>query len=235
MYRTGDLARRRPDGALEFLGRADEQVKIRGYRIELGEIEAALLAAEDRLAQVAVIAEIHHAETRLVAYLVAEPGQQLPTVNEFRQRLLSTLPDYMVPSAFVSLATLPLTPNGKLDRKALPAPETQSANSYRAPTTETEQILCNLFSELTGTTPVGLDDDFFMIGGHSLLAMRLLATIKKEFGCALSLQSLFGNPTPAGVAGQIKTVFEENKNEGAVNQTIPLMKGMGRKKMQERK
>ena len=182
MYRTGDLARHRSDGAIEFLGRADDQVKIRGFRIELGEIEAALLQ-EPALAQVAVIAKAIQGDVRLLAYLVAHADQTPPSTAELRQHLAQSLPDYMVPSAFVVLPALPLTPNGKLDRKALPEPDAlANTTTYRAPRSSHEVLLCRLFSELTATETVGLDDSFFAIGGHSLLAMRLIARLRQETG-----------------------------------------------------
>ncbi len=172
MYRTGDLARWRPDGALDFLGRADQQVKIRGFRIEAGEIEAALTAI-DAIGQAVVTPREIAGETRLVAYLVAHPGKVLPEATVLRATLSARLPDHMVPSAFMALESLPLTPNGKLDRHALPAPEIASESIYRAPRNAREVLLCNLFTKLTGAARVGLDDDFFHLGGHSLLAARL--------------------------------------------------------------
>jgi non-ribosomal peptide synthetase component F len=221
MYRTGDLARRRADGALEFLGRADDQVKIRGYRIELGEIEAALLKASDALAQVAVIARNIGGDTRLVAYLVPHAHHSVPDTALLRAALLAGLPDYMVPSAFVNLEVLPLTPNGKLDRRALPAPElTSTQTQYRAPRTAHEVLLCQLYAELTGVPTVGLDDSFFAIGGHSLLAMRLIARIRQETSLSLPLRALFENPMPEALALQLNAV--------AVDQGPALVAGMGR-------
>ena len=148
-----------------------------------------------------------------------------------RTALLAKLPEYMEPTAFVSLEQLPLTANGKLDRKALPNPEgASSQTAYRAPSTEYEILLCSLFSELTGTTPVGVDDSFFAIGGHSLLAMRLIASIRENQGRSLSLRHLFNHPTPAGLANiieQQETEQEESLEAGIAH--IPLVAGMGRK------
>jgi acyl-coenzyme A synthetase/AMP-(fatty) acid ligase len=176
MYRTGDLARRRDDGALEYLGRCDDQVKLRGYRIELGEIEACLLARFESLSQAAVIVREINGDQRLVAYLVSHGDEALPEMSELQAGLAAGLPEYMVPGFFVGLDGLPLNANGKLDRKALPDPELGlDADSYVAPETAEEVLLCGLFSELTGVERVGLHDGFFALGGHSLLAMRLVA------------------------------------------------------------
>ena len=198
MYRTGDLARWREDGNLEYLGRVDHQVKIRGFRIELGEIESALGRIEG-VGQVSVQVREVSGEKRLVAYLVAGAGL-LPGAQALRGILSQSLPDYMVPSSFVVLERLPLTPNGKLDTKALPVPEVVGEESYRAPVTVTEEVLCGLYAELTGAVRVGLDDSFFALGGHSLLAMRLVAKVRDRLGVELSLRTLFANPTVVALA-----------------------------------
>ena len=201
MYRTGDVARRREDGAIEYLGRADDQVKLRGFRIELGEIESALRTQCSELSQVAVIVRKVHEEMRLVAYVVGHVGSEIPEVSEMRQQLGRVLPEYMVPGHFVELEQLPLTANGKLDRKALPEPVGQvSETSYRAARTASERLLCEIFSELTGVSQVGIDDNFFAIGGHSLLAMRLVARVRQRSAGALALRTLFECPTPAQLA-----------------------------------
>ncbi|HXU44819.1 MAG TPA: amino acid adenylation domain-containing protein, partial [Thermoanaerobaculia bacterium] len=203
LYRTGDLARLSPDGEIEFLGRADHQIKVRGFRIELGEIEACLLA-HPALGQAAVAARDDGSGTRLVAYVVAR--SEPPPARELRAFLLEKLPDYMVPALFVPLPELPLTPNGKVDRKALPVPEADRAAlaaSYVAPRTETEARAAALWAELLGLPRVGIEDPFFELGGHSLLAMQLVLKLREAFAVDLPLQSLFEQPTVAGLAAEI--------------------------------
>ncbi|SDD31921.1 nonribosomal peptide synthetase DhbF [Paracidovorax valerianellae] len=202
MYRTGDLARWRADGSLDFLGRADHQVKIRGLRIEPGEIESALLQ-HPQVAQAAVIAREDVAgDKRLVAYVVPAGLDEL-VAGELRSHLALSLPDYMVPSAFVPLPALPLGPSGKLDRKALPAPEVQSAASYAAPRTPTEQKLADLWAETLHLPRVGIHDNFFELGGHSLMIVQLVSMIRQQFMIDLPLDTLFQVSTIAGLAERL--------------------------------
>ncbi len=209
MYATGDLARRGVDGCIEFCGRADHQVKILGMRVELGEIEAALRAVPD-LADVAVLlCENEAGERVLVGYIV--PKGSPPSVQALRSRLLAELPVHMVPSAWVFLEALPLSPNGKLDRRALPRPAATSVRgdaSYAAPRTPTEIALADLWAEVLHLDRVGVDDNFFAIGGHSLVASGLVRRINDRFGTSLSLRKLFLHPTVATLANQLQPAVE---------------------------
>ncbi|WP_069817426.1 non-ribosomal peptide synthetase [Streptomyces sp. TP-A0874] len=200
MYRTGDVVRWTADGQLEYLGRADDQVKVRGFRIELGEIESAL-ATHPALAQVAVLArEDRQGVQQLVAYAVCAPDATAPEANELRAHLAGSLPDYMLPAAFVMLDTLPLTANGKLDKKALPAPDLGGRSTGRAPRNRQEAQLCGLFAEVLGLEKVGIDESFFELGGHSLLATRLVSRIRSVLGVELAVRVLFETPTVEGLA-----------------------------------
>jgi amino acid adenylation domain-containing protein len=187
LYRTGDLVRWLPDGNLEFVGRIDQQVKIRGVRIELGEIEAAL-TAYDGVSDAAVIARQNAAgDKQLVAYVVATAG-----IDALRAHVSAILPAHMLPSAFVPLDTLPLTPNGKVNRKALPDPDLADQRAeYVAPQTVTETALCVIWEGILGLTQVGVTDNFFQLGGDSLLLMRMLAMVETRFGTELSIKMLF--------------------------------------------
>ncbi|GAK54268.1 amino acid adenylation [Candidatus Moduliflexus flocculans] len=191
LYKTGDLVRYWPDGALEYLGRLDHQVKIRGFRIELGEIETAL-ASHPAIREVVVVArEDQPGEKRLAAYLVAA-HTPAPTIQELRQFLQATLPEYMIPAAFVFLDAMPLNPNGKIERRALPIPELAGAvERYVAPRTPTEQILADIWAEILGVERVGIHDNFFELGGHSLMATQAISRIREQFGVELPLRVLF--------------------------------------------
>jgi thioesterase domain-containing protein/acyl carrier protein len=201
LYRTGDLARYLANGELEFLGRADQQVKIRGYRIELGEVESAL-RQQPQVREAVVIARETAGEHRLVAYVVAQDATL--KVSELRTALQQRLPEYMTPAVFVELAELPLTPNGKVDRKALPEPEDShidALETYIAPRNLLELELAKLWEELLRVEPIGVKDNFFEAGGHSLLAVRLVSRIQHELGKAIPLTAVFQEPTIEHLAG----------------------------------
>ncbi|MGE2692959.1 non-ribosomal peptide synthase/polyketide synthase, partial [Mycolicibacterium pulveris] len=198
MYRTGDLVRWRPDGQLDYLGRADEQVKIRGYRIELGEIQSALTAL-DGVEQAAVIArEDKPGDKRLVGYITgtADPAKA-------RAALAERLPSYMVPAAVMAIDALPVTVNGKLDARALPAPDYHDVGRYRAPANPTEEILTGIFARVLGVDRVGVDDSFFDLGGDSLSTMRLIAAINASLDADLPVRTVFEAPTVAQLAPRI--------------------------------
>ncbi|MFB7355013.1 non-ribosomal peptide synthetase [Streptomyces gardneri] len=202
VYRTGDLVRWLPDGNIEFLGRIDQQVKLRGLRIELGEIESALAAHEDVANVTVVVREDTPGEKHLVGYCVPVVGRVL-TVAALRARLRESLPDYMVPNWFVFLDALPLTPNGKVDRRALPAPDGagQAADSeYTAPRNETEQVIADIWRDVLGLDRVGVDDDFFLLGGHSLHAVRMVSRVAKRLNVELTVRDMFNAPTVALLA-----------------------------------
>ncbi|MGW7304459.1 amino acid adenylation domain-containing protein [Streptomyces sp. NPDC054835] len=200
MYRTGDVVRRRPDGALDFLGRVDEQVKIRGYRIELGEIEEALRRLpEVAQARVVVREDDGPGATHLAGYVVPAAGHR-PEPGALRAALAAWLPEHMVPAGVAVLDRFPLTPAGKVDRKALPPLEFGTSASYRAPGTEGERALAALFGEVLRVDRVGADDAFFDLGGNSLLATRLVARVRAELGVELPLRAVFEERTPAALA-----------------------------------
>ncbi|HEU0076210.1 MAG TPA: condensation domain-containing protein, partial [Longimicrobiaceae bacterium] len=200
MYRTGDLARWLADGSVDYLGRADHQVKIRGFRIEPGEIATTLCRRPAVRNCVIVAREDVPGEKRLVAYVVGEAR-----ADELREHVRRSLPEYMVPSAFVFLDALPLTPNGKVDRKALPAPEFASdEETYVALRTPVEEVLAGIWAEVLRLERVGANDNFFELGGHSLLATRVVSRVRELFGVELPLRALFEVPTVAELAGRVE-------------------------------
>jgi len=198
LYKTGDLARYLPDGNIEFLGRIDHQIKIRGFRVELEEIEA-ILAEHAAVREVVVIArEDQLGNKRLVAYVVSSDPAKAVTTNELRNFLKEKLPDYMIPSTFVTLEAFPLTPNGKVDRRALPAPEglrPKLETNYVMPRSETERIIAVMWQETLQVDKVGIHDNFFELGGHSILAIQIYHKLQEHFEQELSLIDLFQYPT----------------------------------------
>jgi amino acid adenylation domain-containing protein/FkbH-like protein len=200
MYRTGDLCRWLPDGELEYLGRLDHQVKLRGFRIELGEIEA-VLAKHPQVRQCLVMArEDEPGLKRLVAYVVAQEGA-IPKEAELRDHLKQSLPEFMVPSAFMVLESFPLTPNGKINRKALPSPEYKpETERYVAPRTPIEEVVAGIWAEVLRLPQVGVHDEFFALGGHSLLATQVISRVRQACRVELPLRALFEAPTVGGLA-----------------------------------
>ncbi|WP_156657897.1 non-ribosomal peptide synthetase, partial [Mycobacterium kyorinense] len=198
MYRTGDLVRWGADGQLDYLGRADEQVKIRGYRIELGEVRAALAGVDGVQQAEVVVREDRPGDKRLVGYVT---GSADPAVA--RTALAERLPAYMVPTAVVVLDALPLTVNGKLDKRALPAPEYQDVDHFRAASDPVEEILAGIYAQVLGLERVGVDDSFFELGGDSLSAMRVIAAVNKSLDAALSVRILFESPAVAQLASRL--------------------------------
>ncbi len=222
IYRTGDLARWLPEGNLEFLGRMDFQVKVRGFRIELGEIESVLVSHEEIKEAVVTAREDASGGSYLCAYVIPEgaaedndeeislPAGGVAGLNEF---LSNGLPDYMIPTYFTPLAAFPLTPNGKIDRRALPEPEAVSTDVYVAPRDRVEEALASIWRDVLNLDeakrPVGIDDNFFQLGGHSLRATVMASRVYKKLGARIPLGEIFRNPTLKGIAGYIKGVEKD--------------------------
>jgi amino acid adenylation domain-containing protein len=217
LYKTGDLARYLPDGAIEYLGRIDFQVKIRGLRIELGEIEAALLKHPAIKEAVVIASDDALADKRLLAYLVSTGGgERRPTTNQLREALLRELPDYMVPAAFVFIPKMPLSPNGKVDRKGFakgPLPRPDLEQVYIAPKRPLEKTLCALWCELLELEQVGVRDNFFDLGGNSLLALETVHALAEREGVTLPLVKIFQYPSVAAIAD----FLEEKEPSGGAN------------------
>ena len=201
MYRTGDRARWQADGSLVILGRTDHQVKIRGYRVELGEIEAELRRHPAVTGCIAVMREDVPGDRRLVAYVTGRVE-----AGELRDHLRRTLPEYMVPNAFVPLDALPQTPTGKVDPRTLPAPEYGTAARFLPPRTPGEEVLAGIWADLLGLERVGADENFFELGGHSLLAMAVVGTVREVFGVEMPLRALFEGPTVAEMSRAVEAL-----------------------------
>jgi len=221
LYRTGDLARCRPDGTIEFLGRLDHQVKIRGHRIELGEIEAAL-RKHPAVHEVVVDARDDGTagEKRLVAYIVTN-GEAIPAVSELRSLLKQTLPDVMLPSAFMYLSAFPRTPNGKLDRRALPArarPELPEA--YTAPRNAVEEALVRIWSRVLGVERVGIHDNFFELGGDSIRTIQIVVGAKQA-GLLLTARQVFQHQTIAELAAKVERTADIPLQQDAGEANVP--------------
>jgi amino acid adenylation domain-containing protein len=227
LYRTGDLGRYTLEGDVVFTGRADDQVKIRGVRVEPAEVEAALLQ-HPQLAQAAVTAhDPAPGDSRLVAYVVSR-GERAPEADVLRSFLADRLPQGMIPTSIVALTALPLTPNGKLDRRALPPPNGHGHGhgrpSYVAPRSPVEQELASLWTDLLEIPDVGVHDDFFALGGHSLLGTQLVSRVRDLLGVEIPLRALFENPTLADLAAAVTQIFLETADE---TEREPLAAGLG--------
>ncbi|SMQ23000.1 arthrofactin-type cyclic lipopeptide synthetase B [Pseudomonas helmanticensis] len=227
LYKTGDLARWAADGSLEYLGRNDDQVKIRGFRIELGEIEARLCACAGVREAVVIAREDSPGDQRLVAYWLADAGAA-PDVAQLRDQLLVSLAEYMVPSAFVRLDALPLTSNGKLDRKALPAPDSEAFahRGFEAPVGAVENLIAGLWQTLLGVEQVGRHDNFFELGGHSLLAVKLIERMRQQ-DLHCDVRVLFGQPSVAALAATLGSeraiIVPQNRIEPGCTRITPAM------------
>ena len=206
LYQTGDLARLLPDGQFAFLGRKDDQIKIRGYRIEPTEISTVLDRHPDIRQSLVTVREEVAGHKRLAAYVIPEKGSK-PGYRELREYLAEFLPDYMLPAAFVPLNAFPLTPHGKIDRAALPAPDPTNTLQDEVPDrphTELEERIAEMLGELLDLEEIGLDDNFFMLGGHSLLGAQLIARLREAFGVEIGLRSLFEAPTVAALSAEVE-------------------------------
>ncbi|HEY6922732.1 MAG TPA: amino acid adenylation domain-containing protein [Steroidobacteraceae bacterium] len=244
MYRSGDLGRWRADGTIEFLGRLDHQIKLRGYRIELGEIESALAQCEQVRDAIVLAREDEEGERRLVAYITRaddEPGSQTIKAEDLRAQVSATLPEYMIPAAFVTIDSLPLTPNGKLDRNALPEPDPAAnpSDRYTAPQGETEVLLANLWQDLLSTGPIGREANFFRIGGQSLLATRMMAKLRAALYLDIPMSLLFEFPTVRQLAAAIERLqqsmlLEKVEQAGAeIDELLASVASMSESRVQE--
>lgn len=222
LYKTGDLARYLPDGNIEFIGRLDDQVKIRGFRVELGEIEATL-EQHPSVQEVAVIARGDQASgKKLLAYFVPAPAHTI-TPGDLREFLKQKLPDYMIPAAFISLDKIPLSPNGKIDRRALPEPDQSHLaveQQFIAPQTDIEQRLAEIWREVLQVERVGINDNFFDLGGHSLLIAQLQGQLEQNLNLTLPIVKLFQYPTIASLAQYLSQTQDQLAQETATRQKI---------------
>ena len=229
LYCTGDQVRFLPDGILEFLGRIDDQVKIRGFRIELGEVESALQDCPDVAEGVVVARKDESGSTMLAAYVVPAAPDAAPDKAALRTFLKQKLPDYMVPSAFVVLAKLPLTPNGKVDRRALPQPELTRAQAGLAqtrPRTPTELTLGRIWTEVLPISEIGIHDNFFDLGGHSLLVAQVVSRIRREFHLEISLRAIFERPTIESMAIMLLEKQAENAGAGEMERLLTELEAL---------
>jgi acyl carrier protein len=212
LYRSGDLVRWRGTGELEFIGRIDEQVKVRGYRIELGEVETVLRQHPEVSEAVVVVREGAARDQQIVAYIVSEDGAETP-IGELRMFLKEQLPEYMIPAAFVRLDELPLTTSGKINRKDLPSPDGPpvAAETFVAPRTQTEEVIAKIWADVMQVESVGVHDDFFALGGHSLIATQMISRLRENFALDVPLRSIFETLTVARLAVVIETMQQRTQ------------------------
>ena len=228
LYKTGDLGRYLPDGNIEFLGRSDDQVKIRGFRVEPGESEAALAAHPGVRQTVVLVREDEPDEKRLVAYVVPQ-HEAAPSPSDLRAYLKGKLPDYMVPSAFVFIDSIPLSPHGKVDRQALPEPDRNStdlAEDYVGPRNAVEDIIAAAWSEILRVKPIGVYDNFFDLGGHSLKATQVISRLRKAFQSEIPLRLIFESPTIAELAAVIDSKTTEELTSNKLNRVLKEVEAM---------
>ncbi|MFG2718615.1 amino acid adenylation domain-containing protein [Streptomyces sp. NPDC048416] len=219
MYRTGDLARRRDDGNLIFLGRSDDQVKIRGFRIELGEIETALSALDDVTQAAVIVREDGPSGKQLVGYATLRPGASADPAG-LRRTLADRLPEYMVPAAVVIMPDLPTTANGKLDRRGLPAPDYGGLATGAAARNEVEDVLCRAFADVLGLETVGVSDNFFDLGGDSIVAMRLISRARRH-GLVLTAEDIFAHKTVEALAPHTSAAEADIEDDGEATGDVP--------------
>ncbi|MEG4068026.1 amino acid adenylation domain-containing protein [Microcoleus sp. Pol11C2] len=224
LYKTGDLARYLPDGNIEFMGRSDHQVKVRGYRIELGEIEETLRQHPAVQDAAAIARDDGSGNKRLVAYVVPDPDK-LPSISNLRGYLQEKLPEYMVPSGFVTLESLPLTPNGKLDRRALPqkCDRVSEETAFTEPQTPTEKELAQIWMAVLELEKVGINESFFDIGGHSLMAMQLVSRVRMRFGVELPLYDFYAAPTIQNLAELVEEEILANADSNQIDELLDLL------------
>jgi amino acid adenylation domain-containing protein len=223
LYKTGDLCRWLEDGNVEYVGRLDSQVKIRGFRIELGEIEAILLQHIQIKEAVVIAREDASGDKKLVGYLVLKKHKNQRTIEtaELRNYLSTYLPDYMIPSVFVTLEVIPLTPNGKVDRKGLPAPGYQeNQRAYATPRTAIEKALCEIWQNILNIESIGIYDNFFILGGHSLLATQAMSRLRSQYGIEISFTDFFES---ADIATLAQTIEMQKKKTKIENKILPLI------------
>jgi amino acid adenylation domain-containing protein len=220
IYKTGDVARWLDDGSIEYLGRSDYQVKIRGFRIELGEIEARLMEHNDIARCVVIAHDFGGSDNRLVAYLVLKSAKI--ALDTIRLHLAAQLPEHMVPAHFEVLDTIPLLPNGKIDRKSLPPPTAKplGAAAAASPKTETETAVATVMAEMLKLPQIGIDDNFFSLGGHSLIAAKVVSQLNRRLGTQLTLRAVFESPTAARLAASID---KQSSNPAATLQRTPII------------